>query len=111
MQLYRWSSGELSSKEAALNCDEHFVGGVASVGGLVAGGGIVAASGCVVPGVGIVLGFVLAVIFGLSARYGYRYATQDLLDDEKQNESRMRAIESAAQALGIDLEVSCMCWN
>ena len=68
MQLYRWSKGEISSKETALNCGEHFVGGVASVAGIAAGGGIMVLSGCALPGVRIVLGFVLAVLFGLAAR-------------------------------------------
>ena len=104
VQLYRWSKGEISGKEAAINCGEHAVAAIASTGGIVAGGAIVLAAGCTIPGVGVGIGLLLAVAFGIAARYGYRYLTQPQLEEEKEEESRKNAINAAAQALGITVE-------
>lgn len=103
-ELYRWSKGEISGKEAGLNCGEHLVGGAASVGGIAVGGTLVAATGCATAGVGVAVGFVLAVVFGLASRYGYRWYTQSELEGEKEEESRLNAVKAAAFSLGINIE-------
>jgi hypothetical protein len=116
IDTYRWSVGEIRSKQLVCNVGEHVAGCSAAVGGAVLGAGAGVATGAALGFAGgplapitTVLGALLGgFIADVLARKAYQAGVNSLSDafnvKETEDEARQRAMNEAAAILGIDLQ-------